>query len=1006
MSPGRALRATLTILAAAGAITCAALSPPVAAAQGLGSGIITGTVRDSIGRPIFGTSITLTNERTGRQLFLRSARDGRFGTGFIAPGRYRGLFESLNYVPELLGDIVILPGQRVNVPVVLTRAREGNPRPAGSSEIMANAGVETPPAQWFTSRGASVLPFDGLGLNAATLLTSRAGALGEVEGLPAALSTIVIDGIPAVQRAGALGTQARASSFALSGLDLVELVTDAIDVEWPASGGSFISAMTRQGPRTLGGHFFGDWSGDALGSAADAASFQNYRIGGQLGGPIVPDTANFIVGAEFLRSEVPFQQIWAPDPETARLVDALGQQFGDGLARYTQPTTAGLERISGFGRLDLRLADAHDLSIRGNAAVLPSLDAIGPRDGLLLGPGAAPEARDLFASATLLSRISEDGLMLNEVNAGFELSRYSRDSGSGGQALDLPSTTIATSGHDFGWADDAALQSDLLNFYLRETVHDQRGSHRLKYGFSGMLPTYEFSYGRLKAGEFAFASVDDFLQRRGAYRRMETSSAPTKLTFRHFSFFAQDAWTPSASLEVTAGLRYSLTRMPDSSGVGLDFTFLGLTGIRNTHTGFRHGQFEPMFGLTWSPEGGQAWVVRANVVVHGNPASPDLVGEVFSNTGQVNVFAGVGNLGTWPDAPDTSVAGLRGNTLSLLGPKFRGARTTRVSGSISRALGNFATLSVAGVYRQSAFLPRRRDVNLIPEQSSTDQHGRHVFGELVNVGGLLAPRPHTNRRLIEYDRIWAIESTGESTYQGLTFSLRRPLLQSFALHGAYTYSKTEDNWLLGNGHDPETQISPFPDSLGGVDWTTGRSDLDVPHRVVLGAEFKVPGVYGPRIGGLYRFQSGYPFTPGFRDGVDVNGDGSARNDPAFIDPQIPGTDELLATWPCLNALAAQFATRNACRAPNLHSLDARVSLDIVRSDRYAAQVVVDGLNLLASDAGQVDRALYLIDSAASLGGNQSTGTVSIPFIINPEFGQVRTRYAPQRMIRLGLRVSY
>src|SRR5690606_30255587 len=84
-------------------------------------------------------------------------------------------------------------------------------------------------------------------------------------------------------------------------------------------------------------------------------------------------------------------------------------------------------------------------------------------------------------------------------------------------------------------------------------------------------------------------------------------------------------------------------------------------------------------------------------------------------------------------------------------------------------------------------------------------------------------------------------------------------------------------------------------TVGGDDrdWADGRSDFDVPHRLAVGAELRLPILAGVSIAGVYRYQSGYPFTPGFRDGVDMNGDGSGRNDPAFVDNAIPGTDELV-----------------------------------------------------------------------------------------------------------------
>jgi hypothetical protein len=68
--------------------------------------------------------------------------------------------------------------------------------------------------------------------------------------------------------------------------------------------------------------------------------------------------------------------------------------------------------------------------------------------------------------------------------------------------------------------------------------------------------------------------------------------------------------------------------------------------------------------------------------------------------------------------------------------------------------------------------------------------------------------------------------------------------------------------------------------------------------------------------------------------------------------------------------------------------------------------VLDGLNLIASDQGEVDRALYLVDPTRALVVNAGSGTVNVPFIANPNFGQMVTRYAPQRVVRLGIRLSY
>jgi hypothetical protein len=140
--------------------------------------------------------------------------------------------------------------------------------------------------------------------------------------------------------------------------------------------------------------------------------------------------------------------------------------------------------------------------------------------------------------------------------------------------------------------------------------------------------------------------------------------------------------------------------------------------------------------------------------------------------------------------------------------------------------------------------------------------------------------------------------------------------------------------------------------------------------------------------------------------MDVNADGSATNDPAFIDGDIAGTDALLAEWDCLADDAGGFARRNGCRGDPVQSLDARLSIRIAESERFGAQLVVDALDLLSSEREVLDQAVYLVDPEADLVRSADGATTTIPLVANPGFGEPLTRYAPQRRIRIGLHVRY
>jgi hypothetical protein len=160
-----------------------------------------------------------------------------------------------------------------------------------------------------------------------------------------------------------------------------------------------------------------------------------------------------------------------------------------------------------------------------------------------------------------------------------------------------------------------------------------------------------------------------------------------------------------------------------------------------------------------------------------------------------------------------------------------------------------------------------------------------------------------------------------------------------------------------------------------------------------------------RVAGLYRFESGAPFTPGFRDGVDANGDGSATNDPAFVDASLDGMSEVVNEWGCLQDQTGGFAARNSCRGPDTHALDARLTLGVFANDAVRADLVVDALNLIAGDHGIVDDALVLVDPSAPL-NTAANGAVTVPLLANPDFGTLLMRFSPQRVFRIGLRLRY
>jgi len=407
--------------------------------------------------------------------------------------------------------------------------------------------------------------------------------------------------------------------------------------------------------------------------------------------------------------------------------------------------------------------------------------------------------------------------------------------------------------------------------------------------------------------------------------------------------------------------------------------------------------------FVWSAGAQREWLLRGDAGMFAEGPDPAVLAEVMTHDGAAFMRRGTGAMGAWPGVPDSVAAPVTGQVLTLLNGQFHDPRTGRASFSVARVISAGTSFEVGGQYRHTEFLPRRSDLNLLASAQSTDQFGRPLYGVLQQFGSLLVAAPGSNRQFGFFDRVWAIDPSGYSDYWGVTVSLERLRDRGLSLWASYTYSRTTDNTPGLAGSVPEAQLTPFPALTGTADWRDGRSDLDVPHRVVVGAELREGAL---RLAGLFRFRSGLPFTPGFRDGVDANGDGAAGNDPAFVSDSVVGATGLLSQWSCLRQQVGHFAGRNSCRGPAVASLDLRLVVRLQSLVRLPLEAVVTGYDLISSNDGIVDRAVYLVDPTRSISTSVATGVVSVPLVANPDFGKILIRHTAARTVQAGLRYEF
>jgi hypothetical protein len=956
-----------------------------ATAQNLTAGSLTGVVQDEFGQSLAKANVTITDLATGATTSTQTDRDGRYTFSLLPPSRYDAFVEQLGYRPKLVQGVLVLATTTVDLTVALAEVRppvitvdtvpyRGNPQP--SRYVVGGPPIVLDLADLVDDRR--------LLTNVAGLSSAASPALEE-EGFPGRLSGLVVDGVPrtAAQHPALAATGADGMAFPLAAFGQAERRAGAADVEWPGFNGGSVSAQSLRGALGHQPKAYGDWSAEGP------------RGGVLVSGPMMGDSASFVAGAEAAQLSRTLPAPWTADSLAAGIV-AQAQGFsGTDLGSYLQDYDSKTSLFDGFARFEWQIAPTYAVAVRGSFAAATVKN---PGLGSALAPslGSTLQTRDVSAEAWLTSRLSTKAAL--ELRFGMDGS--TRDY----QAPALPATTIVDGGLAAGSDDALPGRFRRTDVRISGTLHFRAGPHRFKLGLGLAFATHNQTYAAGTSGQYVFAGDSEFALRRGLFTQTVGPLPTASFSMPQTSFYVQDLWTPVHGLEILLGLRSDAEQWPRSDIV-LNQAWLASTNISNTNIPKSAGQLSPRLSLRWTGGGTRPWIIHGDAGLYFSGADPAVMAELLTRTGALEVRRGLGDLGAWPAVPDSTVAPVTGQTLTLLSSGFTPPRTGRVTLGISRSLTTDISVDVSGTYRHTDYLPRRSDLNLRLAPGTTDQYGRTIYGTLEQEGSLIAAAPGSNRRFGGFDLVSAINPDGFSDYWGVTIALERTITRGLNLLASYTYSRTTDNWLGAGGGGPDAQLSPFPDSLNGIDWAKGRSDLDVPHRLLVGAEITLPTRMGVRLGLLYQYRSGYPFTPGFRAGVDANGDGSGSNDPAFVDNTVPGMNALVAQWDCLRPQIGRFAQRNSCRAPGVQNLSARLAVGLLRVGDHRAELVVDALNVVHSDVGIVDRALYLVDRAGAI-STSPQGVVTIPLVANPNFGKLLVRQTGATVWRVGLRMNY
>jgi hypothetical protein len=349
------------------------------------TGVIRGTVTDSVGRPLDNATVSVRHLATNAERTLTTNASGVFVATLLRVGTYHVRARAVGFreaqrdtLPVRLGETAEVTFALAPQVVQLEELTVAAPEPVvdvTSSESATRLGVEA--VEGLPNNGRNIFNFTTLTPNVATVQGPDGDELS-IGGQRGIHNNVSVDGADfnnpffGEQRGG----QRPAFTFNLDAVQDFVVVSDGANAEFGRSGGGFVNIITKSGTNEFHGstHYFGkydalsaDYSHSSPGgvSTGFTPDFAQHQFGATLGGPLVRDKAFFFLAYDQQEYNETKQtdRLGAIDPALIAFTDTA---FGGALAGDFGPISRTNDANAFLAKFDLRLGPKHNASVKYN----------------------------------------------------------------------------------------------------------------------------------------------------------------------------------------------------------------------------------------------------------------------------------------------------------------------------------------------------------------------------------------------------------------------------------------------------------------------------------------------------------------------------------------------------------------------------------------------------------------------------------------------------------------
>ncbi|HVZ77221.1 MAG TPA: carboxypeptidase regulatory-like domain-containing protein [Gemmatimonadaceae bacterium] len=1009
----------------AAALAFALALPATAAAQGVTTGAIAGTVTNDQGQPVEAAQVQVINRTTGFSSRVTTKADGRY----IVPGlevgsSYAVTVRRLGFQPVTRENVTVVLSQvtRIDLQLVTQAAQLQAVNVLGTQDPVmstSHTGVTTTISDSSLRR----LPTLNRNFTDFVALTPQVSTVGpglSGGGVNNRFNNIQIDGsteadLFGLGSTGQPGGQANGKSISLEAVKEYQVLLSPYDVRQANFSGLLVNAVTKSGTNDWHGSLVGVGRNQGLTRSQPYINKYNQTQGAfSLGGPLVRDKALFFVAGDWQARSTP-----ASGPYIGSSLSGPNQAIVDevngALSKYGMPTGSGALINNGnplanlFARLDFNLPGNSQLVIRDNyGRAVQDIFSRSASSYSLDNNGYHFKSKKNAAVAQLRTLFSNSSF--NELLLNYETIRDRRAPGAR-----APQVTVYDGG--FGIIDGAErysqgneLDQDLVE--LTDNYTMPFGAHRVTIGATGQWYKVRNLFTQASYGVWTFGTLDSL--NAGNPRQYVVGvplSGDGAVRFRagNFGGYIQDEWTATQRFSLTYGVRFDdpifFTKPPFNQSVSDGF------GRNTQDVPSGNIQWSPRVGFNWDVTGDSKNQLRGGAgLFTGRPAYVWL-SNAFQNSGSVGVGVLTCNgtaapkftsasVATPPQACANGVTAKAGGEIDLLSKDLKFPQNARFTLGYDRQLMNHWVGTLEAMYTKGINNPFYQNIALAGQQG-TDPHGRVLYG-LTPFNPVL--------KVAGRNVVLDVSNQSNDYSYNLTAGIQRQFYNHFAGSVFYTYSKV----MAVQDLTSSTAASQY---TYGRDWagdesdpTATRSDFEQKHHIVAQGTYSFPS--RTDLSFTYLGGSGQPIDYVYSG--DLNGDGYS-NDPIYIPRDAHNTSEIqfstlsaggvtytpqqqadalenfIKSNPCLNSQRGQIMTRNACTTPwtNLVNVAVRQSFGAGRFQNISLEMqVFNFMNLLNKNWGHQEYVGFsgsqtLMTEKSIAGGNLTNGVPVVQF--NPTF---------------------